>query len=316
MPDPQLQSIVEKMVAAGEPEDNIRLVIEHYKAPAKAPLPTKPVSAEDFTQPTGLQRGLRIAKDVGIGAAKGLGSTVAGIGETAVNAGLIPGVTSGAFNPAFRSPIFQKTDDATTASNTAQRVGKVGEQVAEAVLPAAAGANAIPRMGRAATKFQTVMGAAKAVPVSTEAPGQVALRIQELADRGGTAPRAVTKFLRRVTDPEQAPLLYEEGRDWASNISRLSADEYGRLTGPVKREMGNLRVALNGALGDSAGTVGHGEQYASAMKEYAQAAKLNSFQQALVEALSGKAARGIGQGIGLGAGGTGAYMLWKKLAGS
>jgi hypothetical protein len=36
MPDPQLQSIVEKMVAAGEPEENISLVIQHYKPAASA----------------------------------------------------------------------------------------------------------------------------------------------------------------------------------------------------------------------------------------------------------------------------------------
>lgn len=44
MPDPKLQAIVEKMVAAGEPEENIALVIQHYKPPAE-PAPAQKPSA-------------------------------------------------------------------------------------------------------------------------------------------------------------------------------------------------------------------------------------------------------------------------------
>jgi hypothetical protein len=273
-----------------------------------AALPSKPASAEDFTEPTTLQRGVRIAKDLGIGAAKGLGSTVTGLSEMAVNAGAVPGVTPAAFNSAMRHPVFQRAEDATTASNTTQRVGKVAEQVGEAVLPMAAGANAVPRMARAGRTFQSVMGAAKDVPLNVEAPGQVALRIQELAERGGTMPRMVRQFVQRVTDPAKAPLAYGEGRDFASNISRLSADEYNRLTPVIQREVGSLRTALNGSLHEAAGSVGKGTEYANAMKEYSQAAKLNTFRDALLDALK-KGAVPAGSAAGAG------YYLGGKLRG-
>lgn len=272
-------------------------------------LPTKPVSAEDFTPPSTGARVLQTGKDVGIGALKGLGSTVAGIGEMAGNAGMLPGVRPNAFGPdEMRNPAFTKAEDATTASNTAQRVGKVGEQVAEMALPLMAGAKAVPSTARAGRVFQDVMSVAKNVPLNVEVPGQAALRIQQLAERGGTMPRMARQFVQRVTDPDKAPLAYEEGRDFYSNISRLSGDEYNRLTGPIKREVGNLREALNTSLQDAAGTVGKGEQYGNAMSEYAKAAKLNAAKDALLKALTKGALPAAG------AAGTG-YYLGSKIRG-
>lgn len=147
----------------------------------------------------------------------------------------------------------------------------------------AAGAKMLPNTTRAGQKFQQVMGVAKDQPVDISKPGDVALRIHELADRGSTMPRVVSKFLRRITDPNQAPLTYGEARDFASNISRLSADEYNRLTPVIQREVGNLRVALNDAVAKAAAAAGKGEDYLSAMKEYAQAAKLRDIKDEIVQ---------------------------------
>lgn len=269
-------------------------------------LPTKPVSAEDFTPKGGGV--LNTAKDVAIGAAKGLGSTVAGLGELAANAGAIPGVMPGTMlNPAFRHPAFQRAEEATTASNTAQRVGKVGEQVAEVAIPALKGARMIPNAARAGQKLQGVLQAAKDVPLDVNAAGDVALRIQQLAERGGTMPRMVRGFLQRATDPTKAPINFDEGRDFYSNISRLSKDEYGRLTGPVQREVGNLRAALNSTLQSAADTVGQGENYAKGIKEYAQAAKLSNYKDALIKAL--------GKGLPVAGGAGAAYWLGNKVRG-
>lgn len=74
--------------------------------------------------------------DLGIGVAKGVGSTLANIAETAANAGVIAGVTPSAFNDAFRDPIFRQADAFTAATNTPQRVGKGLETVAELAAPA------------------------------------------------------------------------------------------------------------------------------------------------------------------------------------
>jgi hypothetical protein len=128
-----------------------------------------------------------------------------------------------------------------------------------------------------------VMGAAKSLPVDISAPGNVALRIQELADRGASMPMAVRKFLLRVTDPQKTVPNYEEMRDFASNISRLSADEMGRLTPVVGREVANLRVTLNKAIANTAAQAGKGKEYAEAMSDYARAMKIRGVFDAALE---------------------------------
>lgn len=296
MADDPRAVLVQKMVAEGTSDDDIRATLKVFDSPQQTPATSGGA--------------LQTVKDLGIGALKGVGSSLAGIGEMAVNSGVIPGTARGAtLNPAMRHPAFKTADTATTASNRTQGIGKGIEQVAEMALPTGAAVNAIPRIGRAGRNFQKVMSAAKTVPVDIEAPGQAALRIQQLAERGGTEPRAVGKLLRRLTDPAKPALEYAEGRDFYSNISRLSGDEYNRLTPVMQREVGNLREALNGSLQRAAGSVGKGDAYTGAMKEYAQAAKLNSSKDALVKALM-KGALPV-------AGATGAaYWLGSKLRGT
>lgn len=286
MPD-QRETLVRKMIAEGTSDDDIRATLKAF-------------DAQQGAAPAPQGGAIQTAKDVGIGALKGLGSTIASLGELAGNAGVLPGVRPSAFQPEMRNPAFTKAEEATTASNDAQRAGKVVEGVAELAIPVGGAASAVPRFGRAATKFQRVANVAGKVPVNVEGPGQVALRIQQLADRGATAPRVVSKFLRRVTDPEQAAMQFDEGRDFYSNISRLSADEYNRLTGPIKREIGNLKGSLDQALTQAAGTVDKGAEYAGAMREYSQAAKLSGMKEALIDALKRKAlpAGAIGGALG------------------
>lgn len=206
----------------------------------------------------------------GLGALKGAGRTVLG-SVPAYLSMMFPGIN---YTPADKA----RVDKATQPNGTAQKAGFVAESVAESLLPggpaARAGVAAVPRMARAGQKFQNVMGAARNVPVNVSKPGDVALRIMQLSERGGSMPKAVRDFLKRVTDPAKKPMTYEEGRDFASNISRLSANDYARLTPVMKREIGALRVALNNAVGEAAVKAGRGEEYFAAMREYAQAAKL------------------------------------------
>lgn len=158
----------------------------------------------------------------------------------------------------------------------AQGQGPVGTAVSAgvgALTPVGQAAiEAIPRSARAGQKFQDVMGAAKDVPVNIEGPGASALRIQDLAERGGSMPMAVRKFLLRVTDPEKTPLTYAEARDFYSNISRLSANETQRLTPVVAREIAQMRAALDAANESAAGAVGKATIYREAMREYRRAA--------------------------------------------
>lgn len=165
-----------------------------------------------------------------------------------------------------------------TPDSGAGQFGRVVGEAAQMAIPVGGAVKVaktvLPNAARAGAKFQRVMAAAKDVPVDISGPGNVALRIQQLADRGASMPMVVRKFLSRVTDPEKGPFVYEEARDFASNISRLSAAEFGRLTPVVAREVHSLRVALNQAIESAAGTVGKAPELRSAMKEYGQAAKM------------------------------------------
>lgn len=238
--------------------------------------PRKPAAAEDFMTPEAIANRDMTGLDIVKGAAKGLGRSVAGIADLVAQSRMIPGVT-----PENAGPIIQRATPEYT--NDAQRLGGLMEGAAELAVPIVKGVQAIPSVARAASGFQSVMRAAKDIPVAIEAPGQVGLRIMQLAERGGTMPRPVSQFLQRITHPDKAPLTYEEARDFASNISRLSANEFQRLTPVMAREVGELRVVLNKAVADAAGKAGKGAEYAKAMTEYARAMKIRNAITTAVE---------------------------------
>lgn len=249
-------------------------------------VPTTPASTKGQIAPGStfsekIGNAASMLKDVAIGAGKGLGSTVAGIGEDMVNAGMIPGQVPAAFSPDFRNPIFNKIDQATTATNTAQRVGKVGEKLGEVAalgIPSGrAAVEAIPSTTRAGAKFAEVAAAANKLPVDLSEPGNVALRIADLAQRGGGTnfgPPPVRQFLQWATNPNKPPMNYEVAKDFASNISRLSSKDLASIPPVIQREIANLRVALNKAVGEAAAQAGKGQEYADAMTEYAKAMRL------------------------------------------
>lgn len=267
-------------------------------------LPTKPVSAEDFTPKSGM---LQTAKDVGIGFGKGAIHSGIDLASMASQSGMIPGLS-------IAPELTDRAREATAHTNTAQRVGGGLETAAEMALPVLKGASAIPRMGRAGAALQDVTAAAKGVPLDLSKTGDVALRIQQLASRGGTEPRMVRQLLARATDPTKGPVNFDEGRDFYSNISRLSGDEFNRLTGPIKREVGNLRSALNESLKGAADTVGQGEKYASGMNEYRQAVKLKDFAGDVASGIGTTAKKSLPFGA-IGAGGYAAKKLYDLLLG-
>jgi hypothetical protein len=257
------------------------------KAPNQ-PSPPAGVVAPGSTFSEKIGNAAKMLGDVGMGVLKGAGGTVANLSEMAANAGMIPGVRPNAFGASeMRNPAFTFAEESNTAANTPEMVGKGLETVAELALPVGAGGKAaieaIPSAAKAGAKFQSVMRAAKDVPIDITNPGNVALRIQELAERGGSMPMAVRKFLTRVTDPDKAPMVYEEARDFASNISRLSANEFQRLTPAIQREVAGMRVALNKSVADAAATAGKGHEYAEAMTEYAKAMKLRDVIESFAE---------------------------------
>jgi hypothetical protein len=126
---------------------------------------------------------------------------------------------------------------------------------------------------RAGANIQAAAQAAEGAPVGVEGVGREGLRALELQASGGSMPRAASQLMRRITDPGAGDLTFEEARDFYSNLSRLSANEFGRLNPTMQRQIGAMRQALHEALVESAGTVGEGERYASGVREYARAGK-------------------------------------------
>lgn len=131
-----------------------------------------------------------------------------------------------------------------------------------------------PYMAQASAKFQQVMGAARGQPVEVKESGNVAARIWDMSQRGGSRPKVITDFVKRMTDPEKGPLTYEEARDFYSNASKLSADEMKRLTPKLRFEVTKFARALDAEIRATAGAAGKGEQYGQAMREYAKGAKV------------------------------------------
>lgn len=263
------------------------------------------------------------AKDVAVGAAKGLTHTAIDFGQ-AVHA--IPGVGAATdaignalggaagralygtkAEPVSGAQAISNARDRTAYSNPTQMAGGAIEALAEMAIPVTKAASAAPTVARAGQKFESVMSAARNVPVDITAPGNVALRISQLAERGGSMPMAVRKFMARVTDPNKAPMVYEEARDFASNISRLSANEFSRLTPAVAREVANMRVALNESIAQAAKQAGKLPEYRAAMREYAQAKRIRAVVDSVVEGAKRSAPYAGAAGAG--------YWMTEKLRG-
>jgi hypothetical protein len=154
-------------------------------------------------------------------------------------------------------------------------------------------AGAIPTAAKAGAAFEDVMGAAKHIPIDVAGPGDTALRIQKLAESGGSMPKVIRDFLRRATDPEKPPITYAEARDFYSNASRLSADEMQRLTPVLKRQVAMFTKSLNESLEGATEEVGKLSKYKGAMKEYRQAKRLEDLWQTAKE-WAAKGALGAG----------------------
>lgn len=206
--------------------------------------------------------------------------------------------------PQGARPIPQKPmlPDVAKPQNISGTIGSALPVMAEMALPGGApkalqvAKDALPSAARAGEKFTRVASAAKDIPIETKEVGDAALRIYQLSERGGSMPKAVRDLLKRVTDPAKAAMNYPESRDFASNISRLSADEMQRLTPVMKREVAQLSAALNKANADAAKLAGKGAEYKEAMREYAKAKQLADAMDVVIK----KATRAALPAAGLG----------------
>lgn len=188
-------------------------------------------------------------------------------GPVHIAEGLLPG-----------GPMIHQAAGDIQAGNYGAGLARIGEVAAPFAL--AKGVDAIPRMSRASTNFDTVMSGARNEPINTAPARTITDRALTLASRGGTAPKVVGDFDRATTPaaPGSAPppITYEAGRDFASNAGKLSTTESQAMKGDMGRQVKLLSQALNDANRDAAARVGLGSQYDAAMKEYRQANQIQS----------------------------------------
>jgi hypothetical protein len=259
-------------------------------------------------------------KDLGVGIAKGAAHTALDLGELAgklpvdLQGGTLRGAVDTLYGkPGLSAAAFPAASEDTAYSNDVQRLGGAVEAAGEMAIPVGKGITAIPSKARSGQVFQDVLKVAKDIPVDTSAPGNVALKIADLAQQGGGTnwgPAPVRQFIQWATDPKKQPMTYEVAKRFASNISALSVKELTSVPPTIMREIGELRVVLNKAVADAAGKAGMGEEYAKAMTEYGRAKQLLGMIDAFVEG-SKRAIPHLAYG---GAAGAAGAMLWKKIA--
>lgn len=166
--------------------------------------------------------------------------------------------------------------------------------------------NKIPSTARAGANFQTVMGAAKNMPLDLTAADDIALRAQELGGRGtaigrgSSLPKVMRDYLR--TRETQPTMTYEVGRDFSSSAGRLSSAEAQAANPVMQRQVAQLAKALNESNRQAAVKAGVGDLYDAAMREYRLASGIKSTKEALAAVLKNKgvqAAAGTGLTYGL-----------------
>ncbi len=141
-------------------------------APA-APLPTRPVSAEDFMSPEDIanrDNGTSVLGDIARGFGKRAVSSVAALGEMAAAGGMIPGVSAAQadpFNPVMRHPLFRRVEETTTPKNDAETLGGRMELAAELAGPVVGAVKAAPSLVKGA------VSAVKALPSAVKTGGPV-----------------------------------------------------------------------------------------------------------------------------------------------
>jgi len=131
----------------------------------------------------------------------------------------------------------------------------------------------IPTRAKASKVFESVMQDAGNQPVNLTRAMAPLERAQQLSARGGGTVAAADNLYKRINTVN--PLDYREARDWASNLSRISGQDKMSASPALRAEVGKLSHAFNEDIGDTAASVGRGEDYAKAMRDYRRASVFN-----------------------------------------
>jgi hypothetical protein len=283
---------------------------------------------EGLQGPPSIQEGNREALQRGL---PGIGKSVLGtIGDTGALVNKLP-VVGNAIAPKSEVDYYQQH---AKANNPDEEAGKVFGDIAQMAIPTGEAAEALPSAKRAGQVFESIAKDAANAPVNLSRSGPILEELKGLGSTGSNLPKAVRQLINTTKPPvlskvdaarvllggEVSPLtdlqkaqkvlgydvdaspgqlLYPKARQFASRISNSSIAE--RLTSDpnLKRVLGSLREGFNADVGDAANAAGRGQDYEQAMREYANAKKLQRVGAAVGTVGLGAAAKGAGLGAAL-----------------
>ena len=129
---------------------------------------------------------------------------------------------------------------------------------------------AIPSAKYAGKQLQSLAESSGNTPIPLNNSLPALQRLAELSERGGSGsvPAGVMQLLQRSQSP--IDMAYPEARDFASNISGLSALEKMALKPQVGAQMNALRSGIHGDIANALGPE-QGQKYLDAITEYARA---------------------------------------------
>jgi hypothetical protein len=253
------------------------LTTKNAPAPLSGPIGGASSVPEALQGAPSIQEGNREALQRGL---PGLAKSILGtIGDAGALVNKLP-LVGNALAPKDEVDYYQQH---AKANNPDEEAGKVFGNIAQLAIPTGEATEALPSAERAAGVLGHVAEAAKNVHVPLNQAAGPLGRVTELGVRGGTSPKAASDLLTR--SQAISPMTFPEARDYYSNISSLSGDEAGKLNGVMKKAVGALRSGFHGDLTDAAAQVGLGDEYANAMKEYANAMRLRDLGKTAVKAL-------------------------------
>ncbi len=286
------------------------MLVKKQGASTPATPPVAKPEGEQPATPGGVIRALPgAALDLGKGALKGIASGAYDLLGRPGDAHA-PSVPGG-FERTRPSALTNRIDRTTKPSNTAQAMGSYIPTIASLAMPTKAASDVlIPNLERAGGNFQTVMKAARNVPLDLSKASEPALEAHSLSEAGATMPKIMNKFLQRTTSPGSEPLTYEQGRRFASNAGRLSTQESMNANPMMKRQVSALAGALRDANESAAEQAGVGDLYRDAMREYRHGMALRGVKDSAGEIAKSTAMK---YALGGAAGGAAAYGVRKAL---
>ncbi len=122
----------------------------------------------------------------------------------------------------------------------------------------------------------------------------------ELSERGAKGlPRVISRFVQRVTDPTKPEIAWNEFRDFMSNVSRLSQNEYNAMNPQMAAQVAKMSNAMRQTASQVARAGGVGDQFENAMQMYARSKAWQKFGAETWDF----AKKAIPYAVGVGAGG-------------